>query len=89
MIAHLTPHRFHGRANRWRGREAVDIFPTRYRANTAGAVRRLAAAAGLTVTSIERIEKRPEYMRFSAPTYIAGAAYERIVNSTSLLEAEL
>ena len=34
----------------------------------------------LTVISINRIERRPEYLRFSAPTYLAGAAYERLVN---------
>ncbi len=85
-IARMTPHGFHERINRWRGRVAADVFPTLYRANTAGAVRRHAAATGLEVVSIERIERRPEYMRISAPTYVAGAFYERLVNSTSLME---
>ncbi len=86
IIARMTPHGFHERINRWRGRVAADVFPTLYRANSAGTVRRLAASAGLDVILIERIEKRPEYTRFSAPTYIVGAVYERLVNSTSLLE---
>lgn len=85
-IARLTPHGFHERVNRWRGRVAADVFPTLYRANSAGGVRRIAGETGFEVVSIERIEKRPEYMRISAPTYLAGAAYERLVNSTRLLE---
>lgn len=84
-IARMTPHGFHERVNRWRGRVAADVFPTLYRANSAGDVRRLAAASGFEVVVIERIEKRPEYMRISAPTYVAGAVYERLVNTTSLL----
>jgi SAM-dependent methyltransferase len=85
-IARLTPHGFHERVNSWRGREAADVFPTLYRANSRGAVRQLASDAGMSVISIERIERRPEYMRVSAPTYLAGALYERLVNLTPLLE---
>lgn len=85
-IARLTSHGFHQSINRWRGREAADVFPTLYRANSKGDVERLAVATGLEVVAIERIERRPEYLRFSAPTYLAGAVYERLVNATRLLE---
>ena len=84
-IARLTSHGFHQSVNRWRGREIADVFPTLYRANTKSGVQGLAATTGFEVVSIERIERRPEYMRFSAATYLAGAIYERIVNATSLL----
>lgn len=84
-IARMTPHGFHQFVNRLRGRAEVDTFPTRYRTNTKGDVQRLAAAAGLTVESVERIEGRPEYLRMTWPTYLVGFLYERIVNSTSLL----
>jgi hypothetical protein len=36
--------------------------------------------AGLSVDSIRTIEGRPEYLRMTAPTYVIGAAYERVVN---------
>jgi SAM-dependent methyltransferase len=85
-IARATPHSFHEWINRWRGREAADIFPTLYRANSASAVCRLSCETGFDVVSLERIERRPEYMRISTPTYLVGALYERVVNSTSLLE---
>lgn len=85
-IARLTPHGFHQRVNTWRGRAAVDTFPTLYRANSRQAVERLAADTGFEVERIERIEGRPEYLRLSAASYAVGVAYERLVNSTPLLE---
>lgn len=86
LIARLTPTSFHRFVNRLRGRDSVDTFPTLYRANTAGAVRRLAKASGLREVSIERIEGRPEYLRMTAATYVFGWAYERVVNSGAWLE---
>ena len=68
-------------ARRLRGRAEADTFPTRYRANTYSEVRRLAVASGLTVERLDRIEGRPEYLRMTWPTYLLGAAYERLVNS--------
>ena len=80
-LARLTPHRFHQFVNRIRGRAEADTFPTRYQANTVAAIQRLAAASGFTVEQIDRIEGRPEYLRMTWPTYLLGAAYERLVNS--------
>ena len=68
-----------------RGREREDTFPTVYRANSAGALRRWSAAAGLAVERIRTVEGRPEYTRIAAPAYLLGIAYERIVNATELL----
>jgi SAM-dependent methyltransferase len=84
-IARLTPHGFHQYVNRLRGRAEADTFPTRYRANTKGAIIRLANAAGLTVERLERIEGRPEYLRMTGLTYLFGVAYERLVNATEAL----
>ena len=68
-----------------RGRSEVDTFPTRYLANSRGTVYKLAAAAGLEVAAIERIESRPEYLRMTWVTYLPGILYERLVNSMNLL----
>ena len=78
---HLRPHRFHPFVNRIRGRAEADAFPTRYHANTYSAVQRLAAASGFTVEKLDRIEGRPEVLRMTWPTYLLGAAYERLVNA--------
>lgn len=84
-IARLTPHRFHTWFNALRGRHTVDTFPTRYRANTLPAIKRLATGAGMEPIRIRRVEGRPEYLRLTFPTYVAGLAYERVVNSTNAL----
>lgn len=87
LIARLTPHWFHQFVNRLRGRAVVDTFPTRYRANTKEAIHRLADAAGFQVERLERVESRPEYLRMTVPTYIAGVLYERFVNRFDRLAA--
>jgi SAM-dependent methyltransferase len=84
-IARLTPHWFHEWFNSLRGRPSADTFPTQYRANSVGDLRRHAASAGLDVIRIDRIEGRPEYLRFTGFTYLAGLLFERVVNSTSAL----
>lgn len=84
-IARITPHGFHQWVNRLRGRGAEDTFPTRYLANTPTDVRRFAAKTGFVVEVIDLIEGRPEYLRFSAPTYLGGWLYERLVNAVPLL----
>jgi hypothetical protein len=84
LVSMLTPLRFHRAVNRWRGRATEDTFPTCYRAKSRGQIERLAEQTGFEVTKLERIEGRPEYLRFAPPTYLAGWCYERIVNSSDL-----
>lgn len=84
-IARVTPHWFHQWVNRLRGRDAEDTFPTRYLVNTPADVCRFAAKTGFVVEATDLIEGRPEYLRFSAPTYLGGWLYERLVNAVPLL----
>jgi len=81
LLAQLTPHAAHEFVGRLRGRAEADTFPTHYRANTPAAIRRLARRAHFTVDEVRLIEGRPEYLRMTALTYVAGLAYERLVNS--------
>lgn len=85
-IARVTPTAFHRWVNKRRGRETEDTFPTRYRANTRSAIRRLASETGLHVQSIQLHEGRPEYLRFHPAPYIAGVIYERTVSRIGLLK---
>lgn len=80
LIARMTPHGFHRFYNSLRGRDPDDTFPTTYRVNTRGDLKRCAESAGLRLEEVELIEGRPEYLRLTAPTYLAGLAFERIVN---------
>lgn len=80
LIASCTPFWFHRWINARRGRRVEDTFPTYYRINTPAAIGRHAAAAGLAVERITLLEGRPEYLRMTAPTYLLGWLYERLVN---------
>jgi hypothetical protein len=71
--------------NRKRGRKDEHTFPTCYRANTPGDIKKLAAGAGFDIASIELVEGRPEYLRMFAVTYLCGAIYERAVNALDAL----
>jgi SAM-dependent methyltransferase len=84
-IARATPHGFHDFYNRLRGRKSQDTFPTLYACNTPKEIESAATAAGFQVLSLDVIEGRPEYLRLTAPTYLAGLMYERVVNGTDLL----
>lgn len=88
IVSALTPHAFHRLvANRLRALPdaAPEPFPTRYRMNSAGAVRREAARAGLSVADLRRVEKEPSYGMGAAPFFLLGVAWERIVNATEVL----
>lgn len=85
LIARLTPHKFHQFVNRLRGREEQDTFPTLYRSNSMRQVNMLAEQTDFEVHQIDLIEGRPEYLRMTAPTYLVGVAYERLVNASPAL----
>jgi SAM-dependent methyltransferase len=85
LISRMTPTSFHRWVNRLRGRNESDTFRTQYRINTPRDVELHARSCGLEVEKIRLIEGRPEYLRIAAVTYLVGAVYERLVNSTDML----
>lgn len=86
LIASMTPHSFHEWYNRWRGRADEDTFPTCYRLNSRGDMRRHFGTAGFDRCDMEMVEAPPNYLMFSVPTFLAGAAYQRVVGGTRLLQ---
>jgi len=85
----LMPHSLHLMlANRLRksSPEAHAPWPTYYRANRPGRLKRLSLDAGLCPPSITMIEPEPAYGRAHAAFFYPMMTYERIVNSTGLLE---
>ncbi len=86
LASRLLPHSFHLRFNRWRGVDSRDVFPTVYRANTAGRLRGLLTAAGLDMERLDRFETEPEYLAFHPLAYALGVAYERAVNKLAALK---
>jgi ubiquinone/menaquinone biosynthesis C-methylase UbiE len=63
-----------------------DPWPTYYRANTRGTLRRLFEEAGFAGIDFQMIESEPSYAAGQAALFYPMMAYERLVNSTTLLE---
>lgn len=66
------------------GRPTEDTFPTFYRANTAGRVRRLAKAADLEIESVEHLGQYPSYLTFHPIAFTLGTAYTRMTRVSAL-----
>jgi len=62
-----------------------DPWPTVYRGNTRGTVKRLCARAGFSGVEFRMIEPEPAYTGGHAALFWPMMAYERLVNSTPLL----
>lgn len=86
IIARVTPHGFHQWFNRRRGRGGTDRFPTCYLCNSPTQVRTIAEATKLSVDGFALFGRRPEYLRISTLTYLFGAAYERVMYSSSFFK---
>lgn len=84
----LVPRSLHARvARRMRqsAPDAHDPFPTFYRGNMRGMVRRFCAKAGFRQVDFRTIEPEPAYTGGHAALFWPMMVYERLVNSTRLL----
>ena len=85
-IIRMTPQRI----QRWfvksllRGNPG-EVFPTYYRANSTRQIKHLMNISGLVEERIEMLEATPTLLSFSPITYLAGIAYERMVNRFEFL----
>jgi SAM-dependent methyltransferase len=84
-ISRVAPHWVHEAVGRHRGHIEHDIIPTYYRLNTRKALARHLFAAGFARVEFSMIEVQPNYMTWSTAAFLAGSAYERLVNSTTKL----
>lgn len=80
LISRFSPFGFHRWFNSLYGVAEEDTFPTFYRANSRGRIRRLAEQSGLRVATLQMLETSPNYLEFSRILYRVGIAYERLVN---------
>jgi SAM-dependent methyltransferase len=89
FITRITPHWFHRLvANPLRGLPAAshDPYPTRFRMNSGRTIRRLTSAVGLREVELRFVEREPAYGMAARPLFLLFTGYERVVNSTRLLE---
>jgi SAM-dependent methyltransferase len=83
VLPHSTKERILGATRR--GLDMGDVFPTRYRMNTSGALRRQAAKSGLRVKQLEVREHQPVgYLDFSVPTFWLAYSYYRTMKWSHL-----
>ena len=61
------------------GRAEEKTFPTLYRANTLGTIRRLARDAGLHVEVLRLCRQHPHYLRRNLAIYLLGVTFEQLV----------
>lgn len=85
LVSRLTPTSFHRFVNRKRGRAEIDTFPTCYRLNSEGALRRFALAAGFESVDIQHLDLRPEYFFFNRLSFYVGLAINRLLNAVGFL----
>lgn len=88
LIARMTPHWFHDLvANRVRNlpEDAHEPWPTFHRLNSRSQIRETAESAGFGRMELRMVEAEPSYLMFHALPFLAGVAYERLVNSTEML----
>ncbi len=81
LVAQLTPHWFHEfYVSRFAsGRTSREVFPTFYRLNDAGAIKKQLRAAGFAVPEIEFRCLPPGYLRFSRLAFLLGMLYQRLI----------
>lgn len=81
LIAKAVPNRFHPWiVSKVEGRQEHDVFPTQYRTNTQGAVRRFAAGAGFEVESFRYLGQYPNYFMFNGALFFLATLYEKTIS---------
>ncbi len=82
VAAALTPqwvHQLAAQHLRPDSRAPGDVFPTHYRANTSGAIRRLAQRHGLVMESVELLNNGPTWFRRLPGLFELGHAYHQMI----------
>ena len=90
IAARVIPSRAHPRVVHWlTGRHESDVYPTFYAANTRARLRDQLHAVGFRERTLafHQWGSGHGYIDFSVPTLLVDWAYERVVNSTPLLQA--
>jgi len=88
VAARIIPNSLHGRIiHRLEGRDEHDTFPTFYRANSAGAIERLAMATGFKVDEVGYLNQYPYLLMFSPLLCRIAIAYDEAIRHRRCLHA--
>ena len=87
IIAAMVPNRLHPKiVNMVEGREEEDVFPTEYKSNSLGRVRRQVADAGLELTEGRYIGQYPSYLMFNRALFWAGSMYQKLIEKAAFTQ---
>jgi SAM-dependent methyltransferase len=87
LIATLVPNRFHPWiVSKTEGRQEEDVFPIQYKTNTRRSVTRYSTQAGFEIVSFDYLGQYPAYLLFSAPLFLIGTLYEKIISRFDTLD---
>ena|SRR5690348_7913794 len=86
LVAKAVPNRFHpGIVARTEGRHEEDVFPTAYRTNTRGAVKRWAAQSGFAIEDFRYLGQYPSYFLFNGFLFALAMGYEKLIERVGAL----
>jgi SAM-dependent methyltransferase len=80
IAAYLVPNRFHAAIVRIvEGRKGQDVFPTHYRSNTVGKIKKISKANSFSIEFVEYLGQYPSYLTFNASLFYIGCQYGRFL----------
>jgi len=86
LCAQAVPNRFHPwLVAKTQGRAEADVFPTQYKTNTFGAVRKWAMRAGFEVVSFDYLGQYPAYFMFNGLFFLLATGYEKLIQKVEAL----
>ena len=68
------------------GREEEDVFPTAYKSNTKGAVKKLSEENGFMIRDFQYYGQYPSYFMFNAALFFIFSLYERLIMAVPLFK---
>ena len=87
LISKVTPFWFHQLYGFLRARRDEDIFPTHYRLNTIGSLRRYFGKAGFELVQLKQIDSSCDYFDIFPGIFLIAAAFSQLLNRIEALSS--
>lgn len=86
LCAQAVPNRFHPWiVAKTQGRAEADVFPTQYKTNTFGAVKKWAGQTGFEIVSFDYLGQYPAYFMFNGLLFLLATGYEKLIQKVEVL----
>ncbi len=88
LCAQAVPNRFHPWiVAKTQGRAEADVFPTQYKTNTLGAVKKWAGQTGFEIVSFDYLGQYPAYFMFNGFLFLLATGYEKLIQKVGVLRS--